>query len=331
MNKEILKKYGQYLHQEYRKKHTRKNYYRFAKAFLRWLKDVKGKNVEELQPNDTAEYKAFCMTAYKVNGNVGRLNGLNNFMDKFLCRKELRVRAPDSEPTNKQVLSKDELQKYINATRTQLEKMVVLLQVEGLLRPTEICELKISNVDFANRKLYLDDTKTGDNYILLSKTLVNAIKEYLKYRVKPKKKEDEDRLIIIEGGSHSGLAPAEGRSDFVYSLTKRLSVRAGIKRSVYPYLIKPSAITNYFNENVNPKVIQRMARHKHLETTLRYDHTDDNTVKEFLDKQNNGEEPHATEGIRIQNRAVALVDKLINGELDTETFKISLEILKLHN
>ena len=330
MYEDILQAYKN--RQEYRKKHTRRNYYRHVKAFLQWIKENKGKkNTEDVQPVDTAEYKAFCMDTYEVNGNVGRLNGLNNFVAKFLGRKELRVVAPDSKATNKQVLSKNELQKYINVTRTPLEKMVVLLQVEGLLRPTEICELKISNIDFVNRKLYLDDTKTGDNYIILGKTLVDAIKEYLKYRVKPKKKEDEDMLIILDRGSHKGFAPATGRSDFVYNLTKRLSIRVGITRSVYPYLIKPSAITNLFNENVNPKIIQRMARHRHIETTLRYDHTNDNIVREFLDKQNHKEEFRENNEIRIQDKALTLVDKLISGDLDNETFKKGLEILKLQN
>jgi site-specific recombinase XerD len=152
MNEEVMKKYQKYLRGRYRKSHTRKNYYRFVNDFQEWLYDTKEKDIEELTPEDTRDYRAYCQEKYSVNGNVGRLSALNNFTGKFLERKDLLIHAPDSEPSNKQVLSKEELDKYVTAAETPLEKMVVSLQVDGLLRPAEICELKIDNIDFENRK-----------------------------------------------------------------------------------------------------------------------------------------------------------------------------------
>ena len=84
MNTEILDKYWEYLRQKYRSKSTKYNYHRFVRLFLNWLQENKGKTYEDLTPRDTKEYKAFCLETYKVNGNVGRLNAINNFVDKFL-------------------------------------------------------------------------------------------------------------------------------------------------------------------------------------------------------------------------------------------------------
>lgn len=328
MNEEVMKKYQKYLRGRYRKSHTRKNYYRFVNDFQEWLYDTKEKDIEELTPEDTRDYRAYCQEKYSVNGNVGRLSALNNFTGKFLERKDLLIHAPDSEPSNKQVLSKEELDKYVTAAETPLEKMVVSLQVDGLLRPAEICELKIDNIDFENRKLYLDDTKSGNNYIIMSRSLADKITDYRVHRVSPKHKEDEDRLIIIDKGNRQGLPPTSSRPDFVYNLTKRLAVRARIKRNVCPYLIKPSVITNYFNENVNPKTIQRMARHRYIETTLRYDHTDDMTVKEFLDRKNN--KPKATinddsDGLK---EATEVLQRLIDGDIDIKELAKEIKSLK---
>jgi len=36
---------------------------------------------------------------------------------------------------------------------------------------------------------------------------------------------------------------------------------------------------------VNPKIIQRKARHRKIETTLRYDHASDDMVREYFEKQ----------------------------------------------
>jgi site-specific recombinase XerD len=328
MNGEIMKAYQQYLRGKYRKSHTRKNYYRFVNNFQEWLSMNKGKSIEELKTEDTQEYRVYCQERYSVNGNVGRLNALNNFTGKFLGRKDLLVNAPESEPSNKQVLSKEELSKYITAAETSLEKMVVSLQVDGLLRPAEICELKLSNIDFENRKLYLDDTKSGNKYIIMSKSLAESITDYKKNRMFPKNKEDEDRLIIINKGNRSGFPPKSSRPDFVYNLTKRLAIRAKIKRNVYPYLIKPSVITGYFNDNVNPKTIQRMARHKYIETTLRYDHTDDMTVKEFFDKQNSKLQVLENDNKVGLKEAAEVIQGLINGEIDIKELAKEIETLK---
>ena len=35
---------------------------------------------------------------------------------------------------------------------------------------------------------------------------------------------------------------------------------------------------------MNPRIIQRQARHMRIETTLRYDHTTDRMVKDFFNK-----------------------------------------------
>ena len=51
------------------------------------------------------------------------------------------------------------------------------------------------------------------------------------------------------------------------------------------YIIKPSSITCDFNKHVNPKIIQRKARHSKIETTLQYDHVTDEMVREYFEKR----------------------------------------------
>ena len=216
------------------------------------------------------------------------------------------------------------MNRYMEAAETPLEHLITVLQVDGLLRPTEMCEIKISNIDFENRKLYLDDTKTGNNYIMMSPRMVESLKGYLEKRMKPLKDEDKDRLIIIPKGSHRGLAPQKGRGDFVYNTTKRIAARAGFTRSIYPYLIKPSVITNDLNNRVNPRIVQRKARHKNIETTLLYDHSDDKMVLDHFDRQQKVEVqiPQTEKEI-----AEDLLEKCLNGKISPEAFEKKLELL----
>lgn len=323
MDEEILKEYRQYLRREYTKQNTRDNYYKFVRYFLQWLWKKKHKRYSQLTAGDTGDYKAFCQQKYKKNGNVGRLNALNNFVHKFLRRKELRVSAPNSVYVNKPVLSHEELGQYRNAADTPLEKLIVTYQIDAFLRPGEFYKLRISLHDCKNQKLYLDDTKTGNNYVILTLNMIKAFQEYKPYRVKPKRKEDVDKLIIIDKGSHYGLAPSPN-SDFIYRKTKKIAARAGFKRSVYPYLIKPSAITDGFNQKANPRVLQRQARHKKIETTLRYDHTSDDMVKEYYNRK---QAQVDVDNLTSEGQARVWLNKLLANEIDLKTFKEGMDVL----
>jgi len=92
---------------------------------------------------------------------------------------------------------------------------------------------------------------------------------------------------------------------------------------VYPYLIKPSAITDGFNQQVNPRIIQRQARHKNIETTLRYDHTSDKMAREYFNRK----QQHNINHLAPEDKARVWLDKLLNGEIDLKTFKTGMDVL----
>ena len=323
MNEEILDKYYSHLRQKYRKHHTRRNNYKFTRLFLKWILENKGKTYLEIEFDDMQDYKAFCNDNYKVNGNVGRLSAVNNFVSDFLEKPELRVSVPKSVYVNKQVLSDEEIEQYKNAAETPLEKLIVTYQVDGLLRPGEFYKLRKSLHDFKNQTLSLDDTKTGNNSVIITPNMMKAYYEYISYRTKPRHKKDQDKLIIIPKGSHYGL-PLIENSDYIYRHTKIIAARAGFKRSVYPYLIKPSAITDGFNKQVNPKILKRQARHSKIESTLRYDHTDDKMVKDHFNKVQRNVD---MENITPEDKARVWMDKLLSKEIDLKTFKTGIDVL----
>lgn len=137
-------------------------------------------------------------------------------------------------------------------------------------------------MDLDDQKFYLDDTKTGNNSIILSPRLIAAIKKYLPLRAP--KKGYENFLVILPKWRSKGMVPAPF-GGYIKRLTKKIAMEAGIKKYCAPYIVKPSAITNDFNNHVNPKIIQRKARHRKIETTLRYDHVSDELVRDFFQKQ----------------------------------------------
>ncbi len=100
--------------------------------------------------------------------------------------------------------------------------------------------------------------------------------------------------------------------------------RAGITKHVTPYIVKPSVITSDFNKQINPRIIQRKARHKNVKTTLRYDHTDDKMVKDHFERQTFTLDPSA---LSDKEKTRLMFDRYLKGEIDIETYKRSLDLL----
>jgi len=274
----LLKKYRQHLDLNYRKKTTILNYFYYVRLFLKWI----NKPLKDITHEDMLNWKGYLIHTFKKNGNARRVMSVNHFT-KWLERTDLKIPMPGQEHSNKIVLSEQELNEYIEASKVNpLWHMIALFQIDGLLRPSEFSILKISNMDLGNQTFYLDDTKTGNNYIILSPRLVEAINNYLPCR--EPLSEYEDYLVILPDGTYKGKAP-QPFGGFIKKQTKKIAQKAGITKYVAPYIIKPSSITCDFNKQVNPKIIQRKARHSKIETTLQYDHVSDEMVREYFDRQ----------------------------------------------
>lgn len=272
---DFLIKYRQYLDLNYRKKTTILNYYYYVRLFLKWL----NKPLKDITKEDMLNWKGYLIHTFMKNGNARRVMSVNHFT-KWLERSDLKIPVPGQEHSNKIVLSEQELNEYIEASKENpLWHIIALFQIDGLLRPSEFSILKISNMDLDNQTFYLDDTKTGNNYIILSPRLVEAIKNYLPCR--EPLPEYEDYLVILPDGTYKGKAP-QPFGGFIKKQTKLIAQKAGITKYVAPYIIKPSSITCDFNKHINPKIIQRKARHSKIETTLQYDHVSDEMVREYF-------------------------------------------------
>ena len=275
---DILTKYRQHLDLNYRKKTTILNYYYYVRLFLKWI----NKQLKDITHEDMLNWKGYLIHTFKKNGNARRVMSVNHFT-KWMERIDLKIPVPGQEHSNKIVLSEQELNQYVESSKEYpLWHMIALFQIDGLLRPSEFSILKNSNMDLDNQTFYLNDTKTGNNYIILSPRLVEAIKNYLPYR--EPLPEYEDYLVILPDGTYKGKAP-QPFGGFIKKQTKIIAQKAGITKYVAPYIIKPSSITYDFNKHINPKIIQRKARHSKIETTLQYDHVSDEMVREYFEKQ----------------------------------------------
>jgi len=317
VNEQILIDYKLYLRGKYQKMNTWRAEFYQVRLFIRYV----NKPVENLMDRDMLRWRSYLNQKYKRNSQARILSSVNNFL-RYINKAQLKQSIPKIIQANKKTLSEKEFQQYLEASKTDpLWHLIALLQTDGLLRPGEFSKLKLSNIDHENKRFYLNDTKTGNNYIIMSPLIEQAINDYLPYR--QPLPEYDDYLIIIPKGKYKGRPPSQQYTSYIRAVTKRIAAAAGLKKRVTPYeTIKPTAITLDFDHYVNPRIIQRKARHKNIKTTLIYDHTDDKKLLEHFQQQQINHKPQTDD-----QRKRLLTDQYLRGDLDLQTYKRSLDLL----
>jgi integrase/recombinase XerD len=107
-----------------------------------------------------------------------------------------------------------------------------------------------------------------DRYVQLSEGLLRMLRQYYN-EYKPK-------LWLFEG-QKGGQYSAESISN----LLKAAALKAGIKRRVYPHMLRHSFATHQLEQGVDIRFIQEWLGHESLKTTQRYTHVSEHNFKNF--------------------------------------------------
>jgi site-specific recombinase XerD len=136
---------------------------------------------------------------------------------------------------------------------------------EGGLRVSEVCDLKLGNIDLVGQKLTVRDSKGRDRTVPLSPNVTIALKAYLPLRGKAQ----SDHVLIYLGQAVK------------YSLIRHRLSRYGLQAQVKvsPHRLRHTLATRLLNEGMPITSIQRLLGHEKLNTTLIYSRVHNETVQ----------------------------------------------------
>ena len=161
-------------------------------------------------------------------------------------------------------LSEAEITLLIAAARTLRERTMIATLAYAGLRNKELCRLRIRDVDLGGQTLHVQATKTQkDRYTHISAPCVSLLAEYLRER----------------GGQLGDLLFVCFRSGKPYSqqnlrkLVRTAAKRAGLKKRVYPHLLRHSLATNLLHRGAHLLAIKEQLGHAFVETTMIYVHS----------------------------------------------------------
>lgn len=277
-SREYITSYLQYL--EYEKKLS-KNTIKAYDNDLNKLLEFKN-NLLSINNKDIKEF-------IKKSNNLStktlahRLTVINSFYNYLLNENIISInpcysinmpKIPSKLP---EVLSEEEVDKLLDINLVDKysyrnKAMLELLYATGM-RASELTNLKLNNIDLDSCIVRIMGKGSKERIVPINDTTIKYLNIYINnYRKEILSKKDSEYLFIS-----NALKPITRQG--LFKIIKKECIRAGIKKNVYPHVLRHSFATHLLNHGANIRIIQELLGHEDITTTEIYTHLSNETIK----------------------------------------------------
>lgn len=172
-----------------------------------------------------------------------------------------RIKRPKREKTIPQILSQQEALHLINTQQNFKHKMILKLAYATGLRRAELLALQLKHIDSARNIVRVIKGKGNKSReVPAPASLIEELRQYYK-SFRPK-------TYLFEG--YKPGKPYSATS--IEKIVKNAATRAGIKKDIYPHILRHSFATHMLEKGVNLKRLQIIMGHSSIKTTSIYLH-----------------------------------------------------------
>ncbi len=209
--------------------------------------------LDQRGPDDIRRCQVHLLEERKlgVDTVVSYIAALRFFYVKTLKRPAMKEDLPYPNrqrlrlPT---ILTPEEVSKLIGSARNLFHYAMLLTMYSAGLRRSELCKLKVSNIDSGRMVIRIERGKGGvDREVPLNPKLLTTLREYWRADkpITPK--------VIWEAVQHAAR-------------------KAGIQKHVTPHTLRHCFATHMLEDGADLRTIQVLMGHKDIEATTRYLH-----------------------------------------------------------
>jgi site-specific recombinase XerD len=239
--------------------------------FLRWLSDNSyAPSPEKVERADITEYLASLGSQQRLTGvtRARKLAALREFF-KFLEDHELipknptkGVETPKKERNRRVALTPSEYKALLaQAGANPRDYAILQLFLQTGIRVSELCSLRLSDVDFAGKTLVVRGKGMVEREIPLEKKGLEALRNWLSVRPPA----PTDHLFLSTAGK-----PFRPRK--VRQMVAKYKKRAGITKPGTCHVLRHTFGSQKAQQGVSPFTLKEWLGHKSLNTTQIYVH-----------------------------------------------------------
>ncbi len=260
---------------ERRSPRTVKQYSFLVGVFLKFTK----KPLEQCNSSDIEKYKFYLATErnYSKNSQYLAVQALKYAMKA----KELKIPKNLTPPKRSRkipvYLSQRESAKLLKESEVNLrDYAMVSIFLNSGLRVSELCNLKIEDIEFESGKITVHGGKGDKERItLVPDQTMGILKSYFMSRL-AKNKASPFFFISNKGGMF--------HPSTIEKIIRNLATGAGIRRRVTPHTLRHTFATNILRNGGDIRFIQALLGHSSISTTEIYTHIDSETMREMYRK-----------------------------------------------
>lgn len=253
-------------------------YKRYAKNSIDNYVSCIGKFLKHFENEAT---KPSEISADKIKAFLAGLNGANTHK-AYLCAINLfyskignqphkldKVDYPKQSKKLPVVLSTDEIQRMFTSCHNLKHKVILTLIYSCGLRVSELINLKWCNIDRSRMIINIVGAKGNkDRQVALSSSIIPLLEKYY-YQYKSKE-------YVVNGQFRPQYSETS-----VLNIVKDLGVKAGIKKRIYTHLLRHCTFTHMVEAGTDINLIQKLAGHNNVKTTMVYCHLSDNLISKI--------------------------------------------------
>lgn len=179
-----------------------------------------------------------------------------------------KIRPPRALPDQVRPFSPEQVQALLHAARRskhpRRDEALLLIMLDTRMRASEICGLRMRDVDFKARCSTVIGKGNKRRTIVFGGTVSKALWNY----VREERRKDDEPVFISDRGTRTGEAMT--RSGLL-QLVNRLGKKAGIEATrCSPHTFRHTFAVEFLRPGGNAFTLQQMLGHTSLNTTNRY-------------------------------------------------------------
>lgn len=250
---------------------TIENYSSCLKKFFGQSTKDHPKNINE------ADIRTFLSSFTTPNTQRAYHSAIKKFYEICLGQKEKFKYIPYCR-TDKKLpipLSQSEVQRMFDVCENMKHRVIMCLLYSCGLRVSELINLKWSHIDRSRMIINIVASKgKKDRQVMLSEKIIPILEDYWH--------EYKSKEYVLNGQTEIQYS---ARS--VGEVVKQLAEKAGINKRVYTHLMRHNAFTHMVESGVDINLVQRIAGHNNVKTTMMYCHISNDLISKIQSPINN--------------------------------------------
>lgn len=266
-----LDNFCEYLKNKGYSNYTVSNYQKDLRLFLNF-----SNNIVSVDYSFMRTYLQFLHNKKYTNKSIARhISSLKSFY-KYLTKNEIVKENPCLLISNPKIEKK--LPNYVNYNDLEilftipdkndvlgLRNLLILeLLYSTGIRVSELVNIKLSDIDFSNNRIFILGKGNKERYVLYGKICNDLLTEYLKKSRKKLNKNSDYLLLNKFGNKITDRA--------IRMIIDDIVKKSSLKLNISPHTLRHTFATHLLNEGADLKIVQELLGHENIATTGIYTH-----------------------------------------------------------